>query len=49
MTTIIDVWVALSAQGYPAPFLGWAYRKKDLKVPPGYCAVKAQLIVKARA
>lgn len=44
----INVWIAISAAGHPAPFLGWAYAKKDLKVPAGYRAVKAQLVVEAR-
>ena len=41
----ITVWIALSAAGHPAPFLGWAYRRKDLVLTTGYRAVRATLLV----
>jgi len=26
----INIWVAISSRGYPAPFLGWAFTRAEL-------------------
>ena len=54
------VWIALSAQGHPVPYIGFAYQRKLLEQRyrdhyghstdrAGYRLVKAKLVIEAKA